>query len=87
MENKRHKSYRYGLIIVLIALIVIDVLMHRHHPYFAWDNLPAFNAMVGIGGAMALIYLARVLGSIFIQQKEDYYDCKCECDDEESKRR
>ncbi len=68
------KKIRYVIYAAIIILVIIDVFMHRHHVYFFWDNIPGFSAVLGIVTCFVIIYVAKILGKIWLQKKGDYYD-------------
>jgi hypothetical protein len=41
---------------------------------FEWTHFPGFYAILGFLGCVAIIYLAKWLGHLWLQKKEDYYD-------------
>ncbi len=68
------KILKIIFIIVLIGLVVADYFIHPHHPHFFWDEIPGVHALIGIVAALVFVYLSKVLGGLFIQQREDYYE-------------
>ncbi|MBI5560612.1 MAG: hypothetical protein HY883_05000 [Deltaproteobacteria bacterium] len=66
------KKAAYALMAVLI---IVDILMPRHHREFFWDEIPGFSAVYGLVSALAIIVVAKFLGhQLGIMKKEDYYD-------------
>lgn len=39
-----------------------------------WNRIPAFFALFGFVGCLAIIYFAKTLGKLFLRKKGDYYD-------------
>jgi hypothetical protein len=39
-----------------------------------WDRIPAFFALFGFLGCVAIIFLAKSLGKLFLRKRADYYD-------------
>jgi hypothetical protein len=62
---------------LLIAISVIGELMVPHDPKHTehwWSVLPAFYAIYGFVGCVLIIVFSKILGKLFLQQKEDYYN-------------
>ncbi len=39
-----------------------------------WNRIPAFFALFGFIGCLAIIFFAKFLGKVLLRKKEDYYD-------------
>ncbi len=74
MAKEKTRTLKWLVYAAGVVLIVADFFIERHHPYFPWDHVPGFNAAYGIGAVLVIIFFARALGGLFIQQREDYYD-------------
>ena len=48
------------------AFIVWNLIHPNHHPHFAWDKIPGFYGLFGIGAGLALIGIALGLGNFFL---------------------
>lgn len=57
----------------LIALIVIDLFVHKH-PYFAFEGYPSFYATFGFVACVVLVLAAKYILRPLIKRKEGYYD-------------
>ncbi len=57
---------------MLVVLLVIDVFIPKHG-HFPWENAPAFYAVYGFIGCVALIFIAKGLRRL-VRRNEDYYD-------------
>lgn len=55
----------------LAASIIIGFFVHSH-PYFWWDEHPAFNAIYGFVMCVLIVLGAKALGH-YIMREEDYY--------------
>lgn len=58
--------------VVLAVLLVIDFFIPKHG-HFPWENAPAFYAVYGFIGCVALIFIAKGLRRL-VRRDEDYYD-------------
>ena len=59
----------YGL---CVLLVVADFIVHRHI-YHSWENMPAFYAVYGFVGCVALVIVAKAMRKVLMKE-EDYYD-------------
>ncbi len=69
-KSKLAKKVLYGL---MGLLVLVDVFITPHHPYFPWDKMPGFNALYGFSAAAVIIFLAGAVGKL-VMKGEDYYD-------------
>ncbi len=75
MNPKKLKTLKIIFGIVLIAIVVFDFLVHRHHPNFFWDEMPGFSAFYGFVSGVVIIVIAKIIAPfIGLVKKEDYYD-------------
>ncbi len=65
------RKFIYGLYIICIALILIELIYHRHTIH-AWENGFAFYALYGFISCVGLVLSAKVL-RINVKRSEDYY--------------
>lgn len=61
-----------GLLAVISLIVEFTVV--EHHGEHWWSNIPAFYAILGFAGSIAVIYISRWLGKFIILSDEDYYD-------------
>lgn len=61
------RGYWMALGVLLVATMVASYWHDSTH-------FPAFYALFGLAGAVALIVLAKLVGKRFLMRKEDYYD-------------
>ena len=60
--------------IVLIALsVLLDFLVLGGHGEPEWLYFPGFYAVLGIGGAVVIAAVSRLLGGGWLEKEEDYY--------------
>lgn len=60
--------------ITLVTLFAEFVLLADYPKKHWWSYVPAFYILWGFVGCVAIIYISKWLGKLFIQRKEDYYD-------------
>jgi hypothetical protein len=53
---------------------VIPDLFIEKHPHYGWENLFGSYAIFGFLSCVAIIIVSKVLGKLFLQKPEDYYD-------------
>jgi hypothetical protein len=69
------KWHWIGLSLLTLSSLVVEFSTHHdsgHHHW--WNQIPAFWILFGFAGCLALIVVAKILGKLFLNQKEDYYD-------------
>lgn len=67
------KDLRRIAIVVLVALVLLDLVVH-HHQYFGIDGTFGFAAWFGILVTFTLILLALAVGSLFRAPEGTYDD-------------
>jgi hypothetical protein len=72
-DPKKMKLYRRLFFIALIASVIIDLFIERHHPHFVFDYIPGIHALWGILSGAVLIVGAKIVYGYFIYRKENYY--------------
>lgn len=60
-------------VVFVISLILEFGFMSEHGSHW-WNHIPAFYAIWGFIGCVAIIYISKWLGKLFILSDEDYYD-------------
>ncbi|MBM4044538.1 MAG: hypothetical protein FJ279_05435 [Planctomycetes bacterium] len=62
-------------LLTLIALACGFLISHDpEHPPPYGIELPVFYALFGWAGCVAIIFVAKALGKLFLQKTENYYD-------------
>lgn len=71
MDNRSVRRVLYSLYACCTALLVIDLLYHRHslHP---WESWPGFYAVYGFVGCVLLVLIAKLLRRL-VKRPENYY--------------
>ncbi|MEW2913305.1 hypothetical protein [Leisingera sp. JC11] len=72
----RYRKLRWRLLAAALALIlIIDLLVPRHHTEHFWDAIPGWGAVFGFASCVAIIFVSKFIGHKGrIMQGEDYYD-------------
>lgn len=60
-------------VIFVISLILEFTFLSDYASHW-WNHIPAFYALWGFIGCVAIIYISRWLGKLFILSEQDYYD-------------
>lgn len=66
------KRLKIVLAVVLAATVLADLVV-EHHPYFGLDGTFGFGAWFGFVSCVALIVIAKTLGT-FLKRPDTYYD-------------
>ena len=61
-------------IVSLILFLVLSFFTPTDEVHFFWEKLPIFNVLFGFVGCIVIIVGSKVLGRLFIQKDEDYYE-------------
>ncbi|MBZ4671867.1 MAG: hypothetical protein JG762_97 [Deferribacteraceae bacterium] len=59
--------------IVLVVLVLLDLVVHKH-PHYAWENFFGSYAIYGFMACVVIVVVSKLLGKLFLQRPEDYYD-------------
>lgn len=60
-------------VITVISLILEFVFLADYDSHW-WNNIPGFYIYWGFIGCVAIIYVSKWLGKLFILSEEEYYD-------------
>lgn len=60
-------------VLTVISLIAEFTLLADYDSHW-WNNIPGFYIIWGFLGCVAIIYISKWLGELFILSDEDYYD-------------
>jgi hypothetical protein len=64
-----------GRWLALAALFAASLVAQaRAELAYAWERIPGFYAFYGFLGCLAIIFVSKWLGRLFIQRDEGYYD-------------
>lgn len=64
----------YALLAVLVVLDALPFIVDKEHAHTQAERIPAFWAIFGFIGCVALIIVSKWFGHAGIMQREDYYD-------------
>ncbi|MCX8083915.1 MAG: hypothetical protein N3C60_03240 [Calditerrivibrio sp.] len=64
------KRYFYG---VLIILVLLDLIVPKH-PHYGWENLFGAYAIYGFFSCVLIVIVSKLLGKLWLQKPENYYD-------------
>ena len=71
-SSKNVTKLFHGLWVVCLALVAIDLFMHRHED-FDFARLFGFHAFYGFFACVALVLIAKQLRRVLMRD-EDYYE-------------
>lgn len=69
------KIHWIGLAMLTLLSLIVEFTSHHesgHHHW--WNGIPAFWILFGFIGCVILIAVAKTLGKLLLNRKEDYYD-------------
>lgn len=64
---------RYAFYASLVLLLIAEFFIEKH-PYFEWAALPTFYAVYGFLSCAVIVFVSKLLGKLWLQKGEDYYD-------------
>ncbi len=73
LVRRRSIKKLWVLFIVILTITVLVQLPVPLHGNFGIDSWPAFPAIYGFLGCVAMIFFAKML-AIFLKRKDTYYD-------------
>lgn len=59
---------------VLLVSVLSDFLLYRDNAHEWWQSIPGFFAIFGLAFCVIIIVVSKLLGHLWLQQREDYYD-------------
>ena len=57
----------------LLSLVAQLMGVEEGHGYW-WNRIPGFWAVFGFVGCVAIIFVSKAIGKLWLQKGEDYYD-------------
>jgi hypothetical protein len=66
----RKLLYAVGLALMLVLGFIFRPAEIDH----VWEKLPVFEAAFGFFGCLLIIIVSKLIGHLFLQKKEGYYD-------------
>ena len=71
LRTKTVKKIAYG---ILVLLVIVDFIIHRHEIHFFGDKIPGFWSLFGLSACVVIIIVSKWLGKNGLMKDEDYYD-------------
>jgi hypothetical protein len=69
------KRWCYVLLAILaISEVAVPHLFHAEHAHFWFEDIPAWGSIYGLVSCLAIIVVSKLLGKLWLQCKENYYD-------------
>lgn len=62
------------LALAILASLVLEFTVLADYDSHWWNAVPAFYSIWGFASCMALTFVAKGLGKLFLYQDEKYYD-------------
>ena len=63
-----------GILVLLVVLDALPFVVDKADAHTAAERIPGFWAVYGLAGCFLLVWLAKILGALGIQKREDFYD-------------
>jgi len=64
----------YGcLFLSIVAGFFVHLYLHPEFHFF-WERLPVFSALYGFIGCIVIILGSKVIGHLWLQKEEGYYE-------------
>ena len=74
LEGYGKKVFKTVIYAAMGLFVIGDFVIPRHHAIFPWDAIPGFSAAYGLISCVAIITVAKLIGKLWLQRGEDYYD-------------
>jgi len=68
------KRLRNLLFAALGLLVLLNLVIHPHHPHFGLESIPGFWSLFGLAGAVVLAKGAKALAHTVLGKDEDFYE-------------
>lgn len=72
VDNLSNSRWKTLFFFSLVAIFTAGFFVHPH-PYFVWDEHPAFHAIYGFVICVIIVLGSRTLGHM-LRREDDYYD-------------
>lgn len=74
LDDPRHQDWVFwGVVVAYVAVVGAGFLPYERHSSFAFESIPAFQALYGLGCCIGLVLGSTWLRT-FLMRDEDYYD-------------
>jgi len=76
LRDRLQTVVRVGVaaLVVLVVLDALPAVVDKEHAHTAAEHVPAFWAVFGLLGCLALVVVAKLYGHAAVSTREDYYD-------------
>lgn len=74
LEGHGKKVFKTAVYVAMGLLVISDFIIPKHHAIFPWDEIPGFSAAYGFISCVAIIVVSKLIGKLWLQKSEDYYD-------------
>lgn len=64
---------RYLFYLILFILVLLDLFVEKH-PHYGWEKLFGAYALYGFFSCVIIVIFSKLLGKLWLQKPEDYYD-------------
>lgn len=71
-QSRVSRPVKVALAAACMLSLGLGMALHGD-PHFSFEALPGFDALLGLGGVVALVLVAR-LASVVLRRGEGYYD-------------
>ncbi|MBC7324542.1 MAG: hypothetical protein H5T99_04420 [Moorella sp. (in: Bacteria)] len=59
---------------IFVLTFVLNLTAGGHHEESSWHHLPGLYIILGFGGCIAFVVMAKALGKYFLQRDDQYYE-------------
>lgn len=74
--RKRAALWKALFFVFLLLLVALNLFITPGHPHVPQEAIPGFWPVFGLGVALVLIYLTKVVFTHIVGVSEDFYDPK-----------
>ena len=74
LEGRGKKVFKTVVYVAMGLFVISDFIIPKHHVIFPWDAIPGFSAVYGFISCVVIITAAKLIGKLWLQKSEDYYD-------------
>lgn len=73
---RQMKRTLIAILTVLVLFVLLDLLWPDISHHYRWSDIPAFYALFGLIGCVAIVLVSGLLGRHCLERDDDYYDRK-----------
>lgn len=71
---KKHWVWISLILLTIVSLFFEFTMSHNSEHHFWWSNIPGFFIYFGFLGCALIVIFSKILGKLFLDRKENYYD-------------